>query len=323
MNLADGYNVFAGPKAKPNNYIKETEKYDQIVYLFDYLDDLFQADMVKELSDLLTAAKGVSEPDPKENFDDPYTTNKLLFFFSNGLEGTDPWKGPLSPVAPVEPEAIKKYKFDFNAEVWKQSFSAGKIYNIIRAFGWGKIPNVKYYFKRLIDKYDFDGNGRLDAREFIFYAIWENYKNYAQCKQNCFRKVIDEKIEPLFTFLDCDGDGFINSENIWEGLKFLKRSNENKDKFSFYKCEVPRAFNRFYRTNAPNDFILKNSNVASGYLNREEFRKGILLGYWERQVNGVSVASDDSINRKFLRWDLTGKQDRDCEDLLQMFQPQK
>ncbi len=151
----------------------------------------------------------------------------------------------------------------------------------------------------------------------MFYAIWENYKNYAQCKNFCFKKIIEEKIDPLFTFLDCDNAGYINSENIWEGLKFLKRSAP--EKYNYYKCELPRSFNKFYRTHA-NDFILKNFGVADGYLNTEEFRKGILLGYWERQINGLSVAKDDSINRKSDRWDANGTQDKDCIELLQMFQ---
>ena len=322
MGLGDDYNVFGGPMKKQNNYMKETEKFDQIVYFFDFIDDVFQADMVKELSALLAAAKNVPEEDLKK-FDEPYTAEKLLFYFSKGKEGRDPWKGTTSAVAAVDPEAIKRYQADFHVNVCKQSFSAAKISNIIKTFGWGPVPPVPHFFKRLVDKYDFNGNGRLDAREFIFYAIWEHYKTYAGCKQFCFKKIIEEKIDPLFSFLDCDNDGYINSENIWNGLKYLKRSEANKEKFDFYKCIVPKAFNKYYRTHAPNDFVLKNYNVADGFLNREEFRKGILLGYWERQVNGLSVASDDSINRKDDRWDQTGKSDKDCNELLQMYQTMK
>jgi Ca2+-binding EF-hand superfamily protein len=319
MGLGDDYNVFGGPFKKPNNYMKETEKFDQIVYFFDFIDDVFQADMVKELTALLTAAKNVAEEDLKK-FDEPYTPEKLLFYFSKGKEGRDPWKGTAAAVQAVEPEAIKRYQADFDVNVWKQSFSAAKISNIIKTFGWGPIPPVPYYFKRLVDTYDFNGNGRLDAREFLFYAIWAHYKTFAGCKQFCFKKIIEEKIDPLFSFLDCDNDGYINSENIWNGLKFLKRSPEGKEKHDFYKCELPKSFNKFYRTHAPNDFILKNFRAADGYLNREEFRKGILLGYWERQVNGLSVATDDSINRKADRWDASGKMDLDCNELLRMFQ---
>ncbi len=86
---------------------------------------------------------------------------------------------------------------------------------------------------------------------------------------------------------------------------------------------MPKTYNKYFRTNAINDFILKNFNVAEGYLTREEFRKGILLGFWERQVNRLSVAFDDSINRKGDRWDTSGIRDKDCDELLQMFQLKK
>jgi len=323
MSLDDKYNVFNGPIAKPNKYISETEKFDQIVYLFDYIDDVFQEEMVTEFSNLLKEARSIGEEDPKK-FDDPYTPEKLIFYFSKGNEGRDPWKASKNKLIMGDPiELIKKYKFDFNVDAWKQSFSASKISNIIKVFGWGMNTNVPYFYKKLIDKYDFNGNGRLDAKEFIFFAIWENYKQYKQCKQFCFKKIIDEKIDPLFSFLDCDKDGYINSENIWEGLKYLKRSEINKEKYNFYKCELPKPFNRFYRTNAANDFVLKNFNVADGYLNREEFIKGILLGYWERQVNLINIVCDDTLNKKAERWDPTGKQDLDCNDLMQMYLPHK
>ena len=90
MGLGDDYNVFAGPKAKPNNFMKETEKLDMIVYLFDYLDDMFQADMVNEFELLFEEILKVPED---EKIDDPYTPEKLLFYFSRGVEGRDPWKG--------------------------------------------------------------------------------------------------------------------------------------------------------------------------------------------------------------------------------------
>lgn len=273
--------------------------------------------MVKEFKSLLEEAKKVPEEDSK-SFDDPYTAEKLLFYFSGGTEGRDPWNGTDQPVKKISPELITRYKQDFNPSTWEQSFSAARISNIIKAFGWGKPANIPYYFKRLIDKYAFSGNGRLDAREFIFYAIMENYKSYNQCKKFCFKRVIEEVIDPLFTFLDCDNDGYINSESIWEGFKYLKRSDSKK--FSFYNCILPRAYNKYYRTHAPNDFVLKNVQSADGYLSREEFRKGILLGYWERQVNGLAVVTDDSVNRKAERWDSSGIVDKDCMELLQMYQ---
>lgn len=315
MKLPPGYDVYGGPKRKQNNYMAETEKFDQVVYFFDYLDDVFQKDVSKELAALLEEASKIPEEDPKR-FDDPYSAEKLLYYFSNGVEGRDPMRASGPPVN-IDPMRIVQYKRDFDVDLWKKSFGAAKISNIIKAFGWGTIPPQPYFFKMLIDKFDFDGNGRLDPKEFIFYAIWENYKNYFQCRKHCFKGVIESKINPLFTFFDCDNDGYISSENLWEGCKYLKR--KDPEQYNFYRCEVPKVFNKHYRTHAPNDFVLKNYDIADGFLSREEFRKGILLGYWERQVNAINVVDDDSINRKDDRWDGTGKIDKDCQELLQMY----
>ena len=315
MRLPEGYNVYGPPKKKTNNYLKETEKYDQIVYFFDYLDDVFQKDISKEFQDLLDEARNIPEEDPTK-FDDPYTAEKLLWYWSNGLEGRDPTQGHGKQMV-IDPIKLVQYKRDFDPEVWKNSFSAAKISNIIKTFGWGYIPNQPYFFKMLIDKYDFNGNVRLEPKEFLFYAIWENYKNYYSCRKHCFKNIIESKINPLFTYFDCDSDGYINSENLFEGCKYLKRIDE--EKYNFYRCEVPKQFNKYYRTHAPNDFVLKNLELADGFLNRDEFRKGILLGYWERQVNLMYVVNDDSLNKKEERWDETGKFDKDCQELIQMY----
>lgn len=312
MKLPGDYNVYGPPYNKTNNYISAAGHLDQIQYFFDYLDDVFQKDLTGEFTALIKDAKAV---EAEADFDDPYSTDKLMFYWSNGQEGRDPVKDDGKPQQ-IKSDELKKYRKWFDSADWDNSFSAGKIAAIIKKFGWSANTNMPFFWKRLIDKYDFDGNGRLNAREFLFYAIWENYKNYQQCKQHCFKKIIDEKINPLFTFFDCDTDGYIDSENLWAGTKYLKRTNE---KYDFYKCEVPRAYNKYYRTHAPNDFVLRNWDVADGYLNREEFRKGILLGYWDRQSNKNTIVTDDSVNGKAKRWDATGVKDLDCQELLAMY----
>jgi Ca2+-binding EF-hand superfamily protein len=313
----DGYDVYAPPHKKKNIYTQEAQKFDQIVYFFDYIDDVFQKKISKLFMDLLAEAKTIQEED---GFDDPYTPEKLLYHWSNGRAGRDPIKSE-SNFTKVEPEALKQYNPEFDVELWKNSFSAAKISNIIKTFGWKSKTSEPFYFKRLIDKFDFDGNGRLDAREFLFYAIWENFKTYRSCKKHCFKELIEQTLTPLFTYFDCDDDGYINSENLFEGLKFLKRTKP--EAYSLYKCEVPHIVNKFYRTHATNDFVLKNFNIAEGYLNDEEFRKGILLGYWERQSNTLNVVDNDSINKKDERWDKEGMKDKDCEELLMMYRYHK
>lgn len=318
MKLPDGYNVNGPPQKKENNWMIESGNLEQISYFFDYIDPIFQNLITNEMKALLDAARAIPEEDALL-FDDPYSAEKLLWYWSNGQEGLDPIKGDANAVKAQNAQAVDKiiqYKKDFNKDLWIASFSAGKISNIIKQFGWAPVVPIRHAFKILIDKYDFDGNGRLDDREFLFFAIWENHKNYSQCQKFCFKEIIEKYINPLFTFFDCDNDGFINSENLWNGMKFLKRPAP--EKFDFYKCEVPKAFNKFYRTHAPNDFVLKNYETADGYLNRDEWRKGLLLGYWERQTNKLGVVPDDSVNGKKNRWS-DEKKDIDCEQLLIMY----
>mgnify|MGYP000155873860 CR=1 FL=1 len=107
--------------------------------IFDYLDDVFQKDISKEFEELLEEAQKIPEEDPKK-FDDPYTAEKLLFYWSHGVEGRDPVKGNGKPVV-VDPKRLVQYKRDFDPELWSKSFSAAKISNIIKESL--KTPDIK------------------------------------------------------------------------------------------------------------------------------------------------------------------------------------
>ena len=52
-----------------------------------------------------------------------------------------------------------------------------------------------------------------------------------------------------------------------------------------------------------NDFILKNSKTKDGAITRNEFRVGMLLGYWDRQAENTAIHTDDKRNLKNLRWE--------------------
>jgi hypothetical protein len=56
------------------------------------------------------------------------------------------------------------------------------------------------------------------------------------------------------------------------------------------------------RTAAVNDFILKNTNVKNGLLNKSEFRTGVLLGFWDRQTDFWEIFEEDERTMKNLRW---------------------
>jgi len=164
--------------------------------------------------------------------------------------------------------------------------------------------------------YDFDGDGRLNPSEFILFSIVHNEKNFRQqsCKQFCYSDLLATKIDPLFAYFDCDQDGYASAENLWIGFQNIKRKEINQ--YNMYKCLMPSQLNQGYRTTSPNDFILKSNEKVTGFVDLSEFRKGILLGYWDRQTNSNQIINDDSKNLKNMRWGAGGTEDVVCQNML-------
>jgi Ca2+-binding EF-hand superfamily protein len=296
------------PKAKVNRWGK-SQGQGQSAYLFDFFDDILQRDVTTQFSSMFQAAMAI-QPADSNTYQDPYALDKLLFIYSNGAGGS----ANATSSSPDSLSKISQYNKNFNADVWKNSVSASQIYNILQQWGW-KSPSSSNPPKKIIDKFDFDGDGRLNPSEFVLFSIINNYKSFGQsdCKQFCYADLIKSKIDPLFKYIDCNSDNFISAENLWIGLKNLKRSTIN---FSMYICQMPSVLNKDYRTTSTNDFVLKNSRKKDGFLDIEEFRTGVLLGYWDRQTDSRTIYMDDTKNMKSLRWAAGGAQDIVCRDVL-------
>jgi hypothetical protein len=95
--------------------------------------------------------------------------------------------------------------------------------------------------------------------------------------------------------MDCDNDGLLSAEEIWKNLPKINRYTEKFNIFSFGNDES-------IRTSSINDFILKNSKIRDGFITRNEFRIGLLLGFWDRQTEFTKILTDDSRTLKKLRW---------------------
>ena len=150
----------------------------------------------------------------------------------------------------------------------------------------------------IVDKYDFNGDGRLDAREFIIAMINNNKKVIEGLKKcrNCMETIILSKLDPIYMYLDCSSNSMVSAEQMWAGFQKLKRSTLGYD---IFKCQLDSGK---YRTSAINDFILKAHKLVDGKVTKEEFRSGILTGYWNRQTDNTKVFLDDGRNLKTLRW---------------------
>jgi len=138
-------------------------------------------------------------------------------------------------------------------------------------------------------------DGRLNAREIILGSIRVNrvLLGTTIC-ENCYSnstKIIDE----IFIYLDCNNDGFLTAEEMWGNLNNLERYTIKYNIYAFGVCEN-------IRTAAVNDFILKNSKSKEAAVTREEFKQGILLGYWDRQTEKTGILIDDRRTMKEFRW---------------------
>jgi Ca2+-binding EF-hand superfamily protein len=296
------------PRAKSNKW-SNGQGQGQSAYLFDFLDDIFQKDVTSQFSSMFKAALAIQPADPN-TYAEPYALDKLIYIYSNGAAGS----ANSTTSSPNSIKQISQYSKNFNTAVWQNSISASQIYVILQQWGWKSIPSSNPP-KKIIDKFDFDGDGRLNPSEFVLFSIVNNYKLFGQtdCKQFCYGDLLKTKIDPLFKYIDCNSDNFISAENLWIGLKNLKRSTSN---YSMYICQMPSVLNKDYRTTSTNDFVLKNSRKKDGFLELDEFRTGVLLGYWGRQTDSQTIYTDDTKNMKALRWGSGGAQDLVCRDVL-------
>ena len=250
-------------------------------YFFDFIDPLLQKKISTEFRSIWNLAKNISLPSDKE-YQEPY---RLDVFFG---------------------ENSNKRNFTFNQTIWENSLTAKHIYSIFKQWNWSVKKHPFYYdpIKCIVNKYDFNGDGRINEREFILMMIYQNKysidypteKRCTHCMENISKDII-EKLYTHITDLILNPKG-VTAEHIWNGLKNLNRGTEL---YNIYQCDI--------RTNSVNDFVIKSSK-NKGVLSKEEFRTGILLGYWTRQVKDDHIVIDDSFNGKSMRW--VGSKDKIC-----------
>jgi hypothetical protein len=352
-----------GPYPRPNPFkIANVEDTSFINYVFDYLQEMtIKKENNVKLSEMIT--KGFTEafeeakklPKKDSQFSNPYTAPKLLFYYSKGAAGEQPFTDPrlidlrsinnrdqalISGMVPPLPadsknitpddvdapqvifDTIKSYNKNFDKDLWSSGLTPIQILHVMREFGWGApgfdkdIMNIK----KIVDTYDFDGDGNLNKAEFSLFQVHSVIKRRNQCGKHCLKNVIDHVLEPLFIYTDCDNDGFINADNMWEAFRNIFRNGT--DKYDMYACQLPVELNKNYRTNSVNDLILKNAKIADGFINKEEFFTAILTGFWERQCEPLSYNNDfNSGTKKGLdkRWENAGKTDKECENILYFF----
>jgi hypothetical protein len=301
---------------KPNKITKKRfhkRGKGKVSYIFDYLDQIFQNEITTEFERIWKEAKEIKIMD--KTYEDAYDINKIMtiynkIYLDNKFDFDFNLDYKRMSIEEVRAR-MSKISPQFNFTIWNNSINMQQINSII--YQWKYFENKTYgdYAKYVVDFYDMDGDGRLNPREFILFTIHNNYKFLGNglCK-NCYMKIFKEKLDAIFEFIDCNQSGDASTEDLWEGLSFIKR--ENPEIFNMYKCNINGAK---LRTPSINALILKNSVGKMGYLDKQEFVKGILLGFWDRQTDKTGIYKGDQLNNKHSRWGQNGTIDIFCETL--------
>jgi hypothetical protein len=295
--VGDGV-IRAIPHKKTNYYEKIKMGWEASSYFFDFIDPALRDLVVAEFDRIFKEAQKLTPPN---GFKEPYTVAGIL-----GLNPAN---------LPSEAEMINKLKSlwpTWNVDIWRTSITVGQVASIIEQWSWNFDTSHNNPAKKIVDHYDFDGDGRLNPREFLIAMIQNNKKvidGPKKCR-NCMEKIIESRIDPMFMYFDCASYNIITAEQIWTGLTKLIRPTKG---FDIFKCSLESGK---YRTAAINDFVLKAHKLVNGKVTKEEFRHGILLGFWDRQTDDTHVYMDDGKNLKSLRWGSNGEIDIMCEKIL-------
>ena len=258
--IVDNTFVDSFPRRKKNFFEKIGFNEGPITYLIDYMEEAFEKynkNIAKEFKQIFDDAKQVT---PGNGLKDPYYLAKIAT--QNGTA--------LQDLKPEEYYRLIKAKVPtFNETIYEASVTVPQMAEVFKINKWSlSTENLILEAKTLVDTYDFNGDGRLNFREFILAMIFKT-QDYVRAKicSKCLENINEEVIEPIFTFIDCEKREMVSAEEIWKTLKYLIRRNENT--YNIFTCKIS---NEVYRTSSINDFVLKAHKSSLGYLTRKEFR---------------------------------------------------
>lgn len=306
QNDPNGPGSNASVPFKKKNYRYNKPGFEDSAYLWDYMDGLMREKIVSAFKGIWEKSSKINS-DPKVN--NPYSLKNMLKYYAANGGGND-------ITFDVEKEndnnkiieVLKKFNKGISAEETLYGIKLDQLNQILQSLSL-PAPSKPDALKILIDRYDFNGDGVLNKEEFLYMVILEAKDKLND--KNLFFEVCSTILDPMFEFLDCNHDGFITAEGLWTGLKDLKRPNSNE--YNMYTC-LSKESKLPVRTTSVNDMVIKHHNIKTGALNLNEWRKAVLLGYWDRQVNGMKIFDGDENNKKETRW-INKEKDKECDNL--------
>lgn len=299
------------PKKKPNPFKVKKHGFEDSAYMFDWLDGFIKKEIVAIFKLYYLSANQIQED---HEIKDVYSVeNQIKAFQTMGAGYQVISTNVMSP--DDEFNILMKMNPNMVKSNYMTGISIGKLAVILKKWEWVNTNEVNWE-KKIFDKFDFNGDGRISINEFLTLAVSIHFENSTLGSINSkfsFSEITSEKIDGLFNFADCNSDGFISSEELWNSIKLVKRQDDLKGRFDIFNCDAGKD-NEFIdlRSSSVNDFFLKNSYTVKGKLSLMEFRKGILAAFINRQVNDSLITDDDSINGKFSRWQDNGLVDIGC-----------
>lgn len=269
------------------SWIKDKWGYGQNCYVFDFFDPILGSIFITEAKKIYKAISNFSA-DSYKSYTDPFITDTIDTTTNQSSKNTTP----------------KSFKENYNPEIYALSVNAVQIKQAIDTFKWNYNSYSTDPAIEFIQKYDINGDTRLSPRELILGVITENKKTYAD-KGVCYMcfESINPIIDSIFSYMDCDSDGYLSANDIMTRLPKLKRNTAQWNIFIDSDLGV--------RTKSINDFILVNNKSKIGELTLEEFRIGLYYGFWNRQTSDIEIISDGSKSLRNLRWDSTGLIDKE------------